>query len=64
MRIRFLVSLSGPEVNFQPGDIADVENEEAGRLIEAGIAIPDAAGPAVERRNGEDVETPTKKERR
>lgn len=50
MLIKFLVSLSGPEVSFNPGDVAEINDEEAGRLIEAGIAIPYVPEPVKETR--------------
>lgn len=50
MKIQFLVSLSGPGQSYDPGDIADVDNEEAARLISASIAIPVAIQPVKETR--------------
>lgn len=50
MLIKFLVSLSGPEMSYHAGDTAEFEDEEAGRLIEAGIAIPFVPEPVKETR--------------
>lgn len=39
MKIRLLTTLSGPAFTLDPGE-HEVENSEAVRLIEAGIAVP------------------------
>lgn len=38
MLLKMLVSMAGPEFTLSPGDEHEFENEEAGRLIEAGFA--------------------------
>lgn len=54
MLIKMLVSMSGPKLSLNAGDEVEVESEEAGRLIEAGIAIPVAPEPVKEtRKKGE-----------
>lgn len=40
MKIKLLVSRSGPDGAFNAGDEIDVETEEAGRMIGAGQAEP------------------------
>lgn len=47
MKIKLLVSRSGPAGAFSPGDEIDVGEAEAGRMIEAGQAVPVRA-PVVE----------------
>lgn len=50
MKIRFLVAMAGPGVSHAPGDIADIDDAEAARLVGAGFAAPVDAAPAVIRR--------------
>ncbi len=38
MKIKYQVSLSGPRYAVSPGDVQDVADDEAARLIEAGFA--------------------------
>lgn len=38
MRVKILTSMAGPEITWQPGDIVDVSNDVAKRLIAAGFA--------------------------
>ena len=53
MKIKFLVSMAGPGQHYDAGDVAEIDREEAARLIEAGIAIPHAPEPVKEiRRKG------------
>lgn len=40
MRIRMLVGISGPALTLEPGDRHDFPQDEALRLIAAGIAAP------------------------
>ncbi len=40
MRIKFLVSMAGAGFTRNPGDVADIEEAEARRLIERGYAQP------------------------
>jgi len=40
MKIRMLVSQVGPETVREPGEEYDISDEEAKRLIEAGLAEP------------------------
>lgn len=39
-RVRMLVSLSGPAASYRPGDVAELDDADAGRLIAAGYARP------------------------
>lgn len=48
MRIKLLVSRSGPAGAFSPGDIIDVGDAEAQRMFDAGQAVPDRSGDVVE----------------
>jgi hypothetical protein len=51
MQIKFIAPLSGPEYSYSPGDVVEWEDsEESRRFIEAGLAIPFAAGPIKETR--------------
>lgn len=45
MKIRFLVAMAGPGVSHAPGDIADIDDAEAERLVGAGFAAPVDAAP-------------------
>lgn len=45
MKIKLIVSRSGPDGAFMPGDEIDVEAAEAARMIEAGQAVPVRAAP-------------------
>ena len=47
MKIKMLTSLSGPDYSYEANQIAEFEDEEAVRLIEAGIAVP-VSGKKVE----------------
>lgn len=49
MKIKFLVSMAGSEWAYSPGQVAEIEQAEAVRLVEAGFAVPvvDAAETAV-----------------
>ena len=39
MKIKMLVSISGPEVTFSPGDVTSIfTDSEASRLVDAGFA--------------------------
>jgi hypothetical protein len=40
MKVKFLTNLVGANHSHNPGDIADVPDAEAARLIEAGHAVP------------------------
>ena len=40
MKIKLLVSRSGVDGAFSPGDEIEVTNDEAKRMIEAGQAVP------------------------
>lgn len=40
MKIRFTVSMSGPELSVAPGDEIEIAEEEATRLVAAGFAEP------------------------
>ncbi|MGO7185297.1 hypothetical protein ACCT14_33045 [Rhizobium brockwellii] len=55
MLLKMTTGLSGPDFNLAPGDTHEFDDDEAGRLIEAGFAekadVPDAA-PAEKRKKG------------
>lgn len=53
MKVKMLVSLAGPEVSLSAGDVVDLPDDEAKRLIEADppIAIPVAIEQPTEKRN-------------
>ncbi|TWH96734.1 hypothetical protein IQ35_00665 [Sphingobium wenxiniae] len=40
MKLKMLVSLSGPAICLSPGDEHDFSQDEAAALIEAGYAVP------------------------
>lgn len=40
MKVRMEISMAGPEHQWLPGRVYDVEDEEAQRLIRAGYATP------------------------
>jgi hypothetical protein len=40
MKVKMLTSMAGPEISLNQGDEADFPDDEAKRLIEAGIAVP------------------------
>jgi len=40
MKIKFIQGLAGPDYSYSPGNIDDVEEKQAIRLCEAGIARP------------------------
>lgn len=44
MRVRILVSISGPAYTARPGDELPLDDAEAGRLIAAGFAVALKAG--------------------
>lgn len=48
MKIRMIVSLVGTDYARAPGDVVDVEKDEAVRLIEAGYAEAFRDEPVVE----------------
>jgi hypothetical protein len=39
MKVTFLACLSGPEHTYMPGDVADIDKDEASRLISAGTCV-------------------------
>ena len=43
MKLKMLVSLSGPAICLSPGDEHDFEQDEATSLVEAGYAVPAVA---------------------
>jgi hypothetical protein len=45
-KIKLLTSLSGPIGAFVPGDVIKVDEAEAARFIERGLAVLDTAIPA------------------
>jgi len=46
MKIKMLVSISGPEVTFSPGDVTSIfTDSEASRLVDAGFAEKVARTP-------------------
>ena len=40
MKIKFLTGIAGPEMAYGPGDVADIDDADAKRLIEVGFAVP------------------------
>jgi hypothetical protein len=40
MKVKLKTSLSGPDISLASGDIHECDEAEAGRLIEAGYAVP------------------------
>ena len=46
MLIRYLCAFAGPSVSIAVGDVRDVEDAEAARLIAAGFAEPAAPASA------------------
>lgn len=40
MKLRLLVSRSGPTLTQDAGEVIDVDDDEARRMIEAGQAVP------------------------
>ena len=59
MKIKLLVSRAGSDFSQNIGDIIEVGNDEASRMIEAGQAIP-FSEPVIERA----IKTPKGKETR
>lgn len=49
MKVKLLVSLSGANGAFDPGDLYECDKAEAGRLIEAGFAEAVQAKPGAKR---------------
>ena len=45
MQVKFLVSMAGPFVTRNVGDVADVSKAEAKQLLDAGYAVPVAKPP-------------------
>ncbi|KAA3504369.1 hypothetical protein DXM27_03785 [Rhizobium rhizogenes] len=54
MKVKLLVGLSGNEYSLSPGDDRDFEDDEAGRLIDAGYAVKvgELAAAATTKRKG------------
>ena len=40
MRLRFTTSMAGADFVRNPGDVAELPDDEAKRLIDAGFAVP------------------------
>jgi len=51
MKVRMLTTYAGPKGNFKPGDVVDVENDEAKALIEGRHAEHAAEEEARGKRN-------------
>lgn len=47
MKLKMLTAMAGAAVTWSVGDVVDVEDAEAARLIAAGFAAPAEAAPAV-----------------
>lgn len=48
MKVRFLVSMCGPSVTINPGDLRDVGEAEGQRYIERGYAVEVKEAPVRE----------------
>jgi hypothetical protein len=48
MRIQFLTSLVGFKISYKAGDVADIDDAEAKRLVDAGFAIVEPTPDAIE----------------
>lgn len=59
MLLKMTSGLSGPEFNLAPGDEREFDDEEAGRLIDAGFAVKkEAQAPASKKKGKVDVVSP------
>lgn len=63
MRVRLTVSLSGSEYCFRPGEEADLDTAEAGRLIAAGFAVAVGSPTAAPSVKPETTESPSARSR-
>jgi len=64
MRVRIRVTLAGPQIVYHAGEIYEIDDENARRIIAAGFAEPVGSEPALEepprprrRRGAVEVET-------
>jgi hypothetical protein len=45
MRVKLLTSMAGDGFAYRYGEVADVSDEDAKRLIERGLAVPERPAP-------------------
>lgn len=61
MRVKMLTSMAGPLLSYSPGQVVEMEEKEAKRLISAGFARAEKAETAT--RNPAEKATKGKKEK-
>jgi hypothetical protein len=47
MKLKILTSIAGESFSYKPGDVAEIEAEEAARWVSAGFAVPVVEQPEV-----------------